>query len=189
MPVGDYTKDEICAIAEEAGLMVAHKKDSMEICFIPDDDYAGFIDRECNGQVPPPGNFVSTDGKILGRHKGITHYTIGQQKGLGIAFGYPVFVTEIRPDTNEVVIGENKDVFTDTLYAGNLNFMAIEALKEPMRARGKIRYSHEGADCTIRMIDNNTLECKFDEPQRAVTPGQALVLYDGEYVLGGGTII
>ena len=189
MPVGDYTKDEIRAIAEEAGLMVAHKKDSMEICFIPDDDYAGFIDRECNGQVPPPGNFVSTDGKILGRHKGITHYTIGQRKGLGIAFGYPVFVTEIRPDTNEVVIGENKDVFTDTLYAGNLNFMAIEALKEPMRARGKIRYSHEGADCTIRMIDDNTLECKFDKPQRAVTPGQALVLYDGEYVLGGGTII
>ena len=111
MPVGDYTKDEICAIAEETGLMVAHKKDSMEICFIPDDDYAGFIDRECNGQVPPPGNFVSTDGKILGRHKGITHYTIGQQKGLGIAFGYPVFVTEIRPDTNEVVLGTNEDVY------------------------------------------------------------------------------
>ena len=112
MPVGDYHKDEIRQIAEEIGLMVAHKKDSMEICFIPDDDYAGFIDKECGKLVPPPGNFVSTDGKILGRHKGITHYTVGQRKGLGIALGYPVFVTEIRPETNEVVLGSNEDVFT-----------------------------------------------------------------------------
>ena len=97
------------------GLMVAHKKDSMEICFIPDDDYAGFIDKECGNLVPPPGNFVSKDGKILGRHKGITHYTVGQRKGLGIALGYPVFVTEIRPETNEVVLGSNEDVFTTEL--------------------------------------------------------------------------
>ena len=188
MPVGEYSKDQIRVIAEKIGLPTAHKKDSQEICFVDDNDYAGFIDGYGQGKVPE-GNFVDKDGKVLGRHKGITRYTIGQRKGLGLAMGHPVFVVAVRPDTNEVVIGENKDVFTDTLYAGNLNFMAIEALKEPMRARGKIRYSHEGADCTIRMIDDNTLECKFDEPQRAVTPGQALVLYDGEYVLGGGTII
>ena len=125
MPVGDYHKDEIRQIAEEIGLMVAHKKDSMEICFIPDDDYAGFIDKECGNLVPPPGNFVSKDGKILGRHKGITHYTVGQRKGLGIALGYPVFVTEIRPETNEVVLGSNEDVFTTELYADHVNFLSI----------------------------------------------------------------
>ena len=188
MPVGDYTKDEIRKIAADNYLMVANKPDSMEICFVPDNDYAGYIERTTDYKSVP-GNFVDVDGSVIGKHNGIIHYTVGQRKGLGLAMGHPVFVVAVRPDTNEVVIGENKDVFTDTLYAGNLNFMAIEALKEPMRARGKIRYSHEGADCTIRMIDDNTLECKFDEPQRAVTPGQALVLYDGEYVLGGGTII
>ena len=188
MPVGDYTKDEIRKIAADNYLMVANKPDSMEICFVPDNDYAGYIERTTDYKSVP-GNFVDVDGNVIGKHNGIIHYTVGQRKGLGLAMGHPVFVVAVRPDTNEVVIGENKDVFTDTLYAGNLNFMAIEALKEPMRARGKIRYSHEGADCTIRMIDNNTLECKFDKPQRAVTPGQALVLYDGEYVLGGGTII
>ena len=188
MPVGDYTKDEIRKIAADNYLMVANKPDSMEICFVPDNDYAGYIERTTDYKSVP-GNFVDVDGNVIGKHNGIIHYTVGQRKGLGLAMGHPVFVVAVRPDTNEVVIGENKDVFTDTLYAGNLNFMAIEALKEPMRARGKIRYSHEGADCTIRMIDDNTLECKFDKPQRAVTPGQALVLYDGEYVLGGGTII
>ena len=188
MPVGDYTKDEIRKIAADNYLMVANKPDSMEICFVPDNDYAGYIERTTDYKSVP-GNFVDVDGNVIGKHNGIIHYTVGQRKGLGLAMGHPVFVVAVRPDTNEVVIGESKDVFTDTLYAGNLNFMAIEALKEPMRARGKIRYSHEGADCTIRMIDDNTLECKFDEPQRAVTPGQALVLYDGEYVLGGGTII
>ena len=103
--------------------------------------------------------------------------------------GHPVFVTEIRPDTNEVVIGENADVFASKLYANKLNFMAAEAFTGDVRAKAKIRYSHAGADCTVRMINEDTLECVFDEPQRAVTPGQALVLYDGEYVLGGGTII
>jgi len=180
MPVGDYTKDEIRKIAADNYLMVANKPDSMEICFVPDNDYAGYIERTTDYKSVP-GNFVDVDGNVIGKHNGIIHYTVGQRKGLGLAMGHPVFVVAVRPDTNEVVIGESKDVFTDTLYAGNLNFMAIEALKEPMRARGKIRYSHEGADCTIRMIDDNTLECKFDEPQRAVTPGQALVLYDGEY--------
>ena len=188
MPVGDYTKDEICAIAEETGLMVAHKKDSMVICFIPDDDYAGFIDRECNGQVPPPGNFVSTDGKILGRHKGITHYTIGQQKGLGIAFGYPVFVTEIRPDTNEVVLGTNEDVFTNELYADHINFMSVSDIKGTMEFKAKIRYSHSGSMCKVTRVGEDRIHCEFEEPVRAVTPGQAVVLYDGDYVAGGGII-
>lgn len=188
MPVGDYTKDQIRKIAEDNYLMVAHKPDSMEICFIPDNDYAGYIEKSTDYKSVP-GNFVDVNGKVIGKHNGIIHYTVGQRKGLGLAMGHPVFVVAIRPETNEVVIGENDDVFSKTLYAKNINFMSIDKLEGSMRARGKIRYSHNGADCTIRMIDNDTLECVFDEPQRAVTPGQALVLYDGEYVLGGGVII
>ena len=188
MPVGDYNKDEIRAIAEKIGIQVAHKPDSMEICFVPDNDYAGFITRE-TGYVSGPGNFVDLHGNILGTHKGIIHYTVGQRKGLGLAMGHPVFVVAIRPETNEVVIGENDDVFSTKLYANNINLMSVDKIEEPIRARAKIRYSHEGADCTIRMADDGLLECVFDEKQRAVTPGQALVIYDGDYVLGGGTII
>lgn len=188
MPVGDYNKDEIRAIAEKIGIQVAHKPDSMEICFVPDNDYAGFITRE-TGYVSRPGNFVDLHGNILGTHKGIIHYTVGQRKGLGLAMGHPVFVVAIRPETNEIVIGENDDVFSTKLYANNINLMSVDKIEEPIRARAKIRYSHEGADCTIRMADDGLLECVFDEKQRAVTPGQALVIYDGDYVLGGGTII
>lgn len=188
MPVGAYTKDEIRGIAEEIGLMVAHKKDSQEICFIPDNDYARFIDRECGGQVPPPGKFVSIDGEVLGTHKGITHYTVGQRKGLGIALGYPVFVTEIRPETNEVVLGSNDDVFTDKLYANQLNFMAIPDIADEMELTAKIRYSHAGTRCKVRRTGEDEICCEFLEPVRAVTPGQAVVLYDGDYVAGGGII-
>lgn len=189
MPVGAYHKDEIRKIAEEIGLMVAHKKDSQEICFISDNDYAGFIDRECGDQVPPPGNFVLTDGTVVGKHKGITHYTIGQRKGLGIAFGHPVFVTEIRPETNEVVLGENRDVFTYELDADHINFMSIPDIQDEMLLKAKIRYSHSGSTCKVTRTGEDTIHCEFLEPVRAVTPGQAVVLYDGEYVAGGGTIL
>lgn len=189
MPVGAYTKDEIRKIAEEIGLMVAHKKDSQEICFIPDNDYAGFIDRECGKQVPPPGNFVSAAGEILGMHKGITHYTVGQRKGLGIALGYPVFVTEIRPETNEVVLGSNEDVFTTELFADHLNFMSLPDIKDGTVLKAKIRYSHEGSLCKVTRTGEDEIHCSFLEPVRAVTPGQAVVLYDGDYVAGGGIII
>lgn len=189
MPVGDYSKDEIRAIAEKIGLRTANKPDSQEICFIPDNDYARFIDREAAGSVPPPGNFVLTDGTVIGQHKGITHYTIGQRKGLGIALGRPVFVTEIRPDTNEVVIGSNEEVFGTTVYARNLNFMSIPDLEGELEVIGKIRYSHKGAPCTIRKIEADKVVCQFHEPVRAITPGQAVVFYDGDIVVGGGTII
>ena len=189
MPVGEYTKDEIRAIAEKIGLAVAHKRDSQEICFIPDNDYAGFIDRECEGQVPPPGNFVTADGTVLGKHRGITHYTIGQRKGLGIALGYPVFVTEIRPETNEVVLGEDAEVYTDRLYAGQLNFMSLPDIPEEAGLMAKIRYSDMGSPCVVRRTGEDEICCEFEKPVRAVTPGQAVVLYDGDYVAGGGTIL
>lgn len=188
MPIGDYTKDQIRAIADDIGIMVAHKPDSMEICFVPDNDYAGYIQRE-TGYNSVPGNFVDLEGNVIGKHNGIIHYTVGQRKGLGLAMGHPVFVVAIRPETNEVVIGDDKDVYSGKLYANKLNFMSIEKLTEPMHVLGKIRYSHAGAGCTIRMVDDNLLECVFDELQRAITPGQALVLYDGDNVLGGGVII
>lgn len=189
MPVGDYTKDEIRVIAERIGLAVAHKRDSQEICFIPDNDYAGFIDRERGEQVPPPGNFVSVDGTVLGKHKGITHYTVGQRKRLGIALGHPVFVAAIRPETNEVVLGEDQDVYTDRLYADKLNFMALPDITEPVMLQAKIRYSHAGSPCRVVRTGKDEICCEFLEPVRAVTPGQAVVLYDGEYVAGGGSIV
>ena len=188
MPVGEYSKEEIRAIAEKIHLKVASKPDSQDICFVPDGDYAEFIRRESKKEVPE-GNFVSTDGKILGRHKGITHYTVGQRKGLGLSLGHPAFVLEIRPETNEVVIGTNEESMTRFVKANRLNFMAVEDIEGEMRALGKIRYNHKGAPCTVKRTGEDEILCTFDEPVRAVTPGQALVLYDGDYVLGGGTII
>jgi len=188
MPVGAYTKDRIRQIADDIGLPIAHKPDSQDICFIPDGDYASFIDEEC-GKVIPEGNFVSVDGKILGRHKGITHYTVGQRKGLGLSLGHPAFVLEIRPDTNEVVIGTNEDSMTNEVRADQLNFMSVDNIEGERRAFAKIRYNHKGAWCTVKRTGEDEILCVFDEAQRAVTPGQALVLYDGDYVLGGGTII
>lgn len=141
MPVGSYHKEEIRDMAERLGLPVAHKPDSQEICFIPDHDYASFIE-EYTGRELPPGNFVDLDGNVLGRHRGITHYTVGQRKGLNLSMGRPVFVVEIRPDTNEVVIGDNNDVFTNVLRCDKLNWMAVDGLHgKSMEVTAKIRYS------------------------------------------------
>ena len=189
MPVGAYCKEEIRAIAEQLNLPVAHKRDSQEICFIPDHDYASFI-GQYTGEEMPPGNFVDLEGTILGRHKGISHYTIGQRKGLNLSMGHPVFVVEIRPETNEVVIGNGDDVFTDVVTCNKLNWMAVEGLDGgELEVIGKIRYSHRGAPCTIRQTGEDEVECKFHEPVRAATPGQAVVFYKDDYVVGGGTIL
>lgn len=188
MPLGRYTKEEVRQMARKYGLPVAHKPDSQEICFVPDNDYAGFIDRETEGRVPPPGNFVTKNGEVLGRHRGITHYTVGQRKGLGLSMGHPVFVLEIRPDTNEVVIGENEDVFTKELVCDQLNRMAVEEFRDGDRFLAKIRYGHRGTFCRIERTGEDSLHCVFEEPVRAVTPGQAVVFYKDRYVAGGGTI-
>ena len=188
MPVGDYTKEEIREFADKIGLSVANKPDSQEICFIPDHDYAAYIEREAGEKVPGAGNFVDKDGNILGTHKGITHYTIGQRKGLNLAFGHPVFVTKICPQTNEVVLGTNEDVFTTSLVCDKVNYMGMEKLTEPRRVLAKIRYAHRGQFCTI-VPEKDRIRCEFEEPVRAVTPGQAVVFYEDEYVLGGGTIL
>ena len=134
------------------------------------------------------GNFVTRKGDIVGEHKGIVHYTVGQRKGLGLSMGHPVFVLEIRPETNEVVIGTYEESLVDTLVADQINFMSISDLTKPGRVLAKIRYNHPGAWCTVEKTGVDEITCRFEEPQRAVTPGQAVVLYDGDYVLGGGTI-
>ena len=187
MPVGAYTKEQIRGFAGELGLSVAGKPDSQEICFVPDRDYARFIEEHA-GEKIPEGNFVWKDGTVIGRHRGITHYTIGQRKGLGLSMGRPVVVTKICPDTGDVVVGEESDVYRRTLRAGRMNWMAVERPEEEARFLAKIRYNHRGAMCTVRSTGPDEVECVFDEPVRAVTPGQAVVFYDGIYVAGGGTI-
>ena len=149
MPVGAYTKDEIRQIAEKIGLPVAHKKDSQEICFIPDKDYGKYIRESGMGEIRE-GNYVDAEGKVLGRHKGIIHYTIGQRKGLNISLGHPAFVQEIRPQTNEVVLGSNEELFTHIVHASHLNFMAVEDITKEVEAFGKIRYNHRGGTCRVK---------------------------------------
>ena len=132
---------------------------------------------------------MTTSGEVLGQHKGIIHYTVGQRKGLNLAMGHPVFVTQLRPKTNEVVIGEAEEVWTDTLVCDDLNFMAVEDMTEPVEVTAKIRYSHAGEACTIEKMVDGKVKCSFHKPVRAVTPGQAVVFYMEDYVFGGGTII
>lgn len=187
MPVGEYEKERVRQIAEEVGLPVAHKPDSMEICFVPDGDYASYIEQ-ATGKPSVPGNFVDVGGHILGQHKGIIHYTVGQRKGLGLALGYPAFVVQIRPETNEVVIGSLEHNLSHHVYAREMNFMGEEMFDENAVYQGKIRYNHAGAACHIVRRADDLYECIFEEPQRGVTPGQALVLYRDGIVAGGGTI-
>ncbi|MCB5715016.1 tRNA 2-thiouridine(34) synthase MnmA [Lactonifactor longoviformis] len=189
MPVGAYTKEEIREMAKQLALPVANKPDSQEICFVPDNDYAKFIEDNTEKKIEE-GNFVTTSGEVVGRHRGITHYTIGQRKGLNLSMGHPVFVLEIRPDTNEVVIGNSEEVFASRLTCCNLNFMAMEELKagEEKEVTAKIRYNHKGSPCIIQRTGEDEITCSFPTPQRAITPGQAVVFYENEYVAGGGTI-
>lgn len=188
MPVGEYTKEEIRQIAAKLELPVADKPDSQDICFIPDNDYGRFLRDTVPNRLPKEGNFVLSDGTVVGRHKGVVYYTIGQRKGLNLAMGYPVFVKEIRMDTNEVVIGTNEEVFTKELRCNHLSHMACEKMEEGKRVKAKIRYSHAGSMCTLHYEDEDTLLVTFDEPVRAVTPGQAVVFYDNDYIYGGGRI-
>lgn len=188
MPVGEYHKEEIRKMAENLGLPIANKPDSQDICFVPDGDYAAFIEESTNQKILP-GNFVTSDGTVVGRHKGIIHYTVGQRKGLGLSLGHPVFVLEIRPETNEVVIGSHEESLSHFVRADQINFMSVSDLTGERRVWAKIRYNHKGAWCTVKKTGEDEILCTFDEPQRAITPGQAVVLYDDEYVLGGGTII
>lgn len=187
-PLGEYTKSEVREIALENDFVNAKKHESQDICFVPDGDYVAFMER-FRKKSYEPGEFVDLKGNVIGKHKGYVHYTIGQRKGLGIAMGHPVFVVDINPKENKVVIGESEDLFNDTLIADNINLISVPDLYEPRKIKAKIRYAMTEQEATVRQLDDNRIEVKFDKPQRAITKGQAVVLYDGEDVVGGGRII
>lgn len=190
LPLGGYTKTEIRALAEENSLVVAKKPDSQDICFVPDGDYAAFLERYAGG-CPPPGNFVDAAGHPLGRHKGIIHYTVGQRKNLGISLGRPAFVQRIDPQKNEVLLTtEEQDLFTRHVMAENVNFISIPALTGPLAVMAKIRYAHPMSPATLSPdAASGRVTVEFEEAQRAPAPGQAVVFYQGESVVGGGTIV
>ena len=187
MPLGGYTKPQARAMAEEAGLPVAHKPDSQEICFVENNDYAGFIEHY-TGTKAPEGDFLDKNGAIIGRHRGITHYTIGQRKKLGVAFGKPMYVTKIDTLHNEVTLGEEGSQYSSSLVAADLNFIPFDTLEKEIRAQAKVRYQAQPAQATLIPLPGGKVRVEFDTAQRAVTPGQAVVFYDGDLVLGGGTI-
>lgn len=187
MPDGAYPKSEIRKIAEKIGLVVANKPDSQDICFVPDGNYSEFINSNTDAVITE-GDFVDCEGNVIGRHKGITNYTIGQRKGLGIALGVPAYVTSIDKENNRVVIGSNEDLFKTHVIVKDYNPMGLGKITEEVRCYGKVRYNQTKAPCIIRP-KGEYIEAVFDEPQRAVTPGQAAVFYDDEYVVGGGVIV
>ena len=187
-PLGEMTKPDIRALAAEQGFETAHKSDSQDICFVPDGDYAGFMEAY-TGRVSEPGDFVDTDGRVLGRHKGIIHYTIGQRKGLGIALGEPVFVCAKDPVTRQVVLGKNRDLFTREVNLTHVNLLSVDTIDIPMAVTARIRSTHRGDAATVVMTGKDTALVTFDEPQRAACRGQSCVFYDGDIVVGGGIIV
>ncbi len=186
-PLGNLEKSEVRQIAESAGLVNSDKPDSQDICFVPDGDYVSFIKKFTETEVPE-GNFISTDGKILGKHRGIINYTVGQRKGLGISLGKPAYVVKKDIFTNTVTLGDEKDLYTKSLIAYDVNLISVAEITEPMRVTAKTRYSQHEQPAVVSYLGNGEYMVEFDEPQRAVTSGQAVVLYDGDIVVGGGTI-
>ncbi len=187
MPLGDYNKEQVREIARELGLRTANKPESQEICFVEDNNYGRFI-NERRGDEIKPGMFVDVRGNKLGNHKGIAHYTVGQRKGLGISIGKPLYVVEIIPEKNLVVLGDETEVFGRELRASQMNYIAFEKLEEPIDVKAKIRYSAREADAKVIPMGNKRVRVVFEEPQRAITPGQAVVFYQGDVLVGGGTI-
>ncbi|NLX70575.1 MAG: tRNA 2-thiouridine(34) synthase MnmA [Clostridiales bacterium] len=187
MPLGNYTKEQVREIAEKSGLVTANKPDSQEICFVKDDDYAGFVQDRASGPVAP-GYFVDTQGNVLGKHKGIIHYTIGQRKGLGISLGHPMYVVDIDPENNTVILGRDHEVYSREMLVDDVNLISVTSIDSPIRASVKIRYTAKEAPATIYPYEDDTLRVVFDEPQRAITPGQAAVIYQDDLVVGGGII-
>ena len=187
-PLGPLSKEEVRVIADEHQFVTAHKKDSQDICFIKNGDYVSFL-NQYTGKKYPAGDFVDVEGKVLGKHEGVVSYTIGQRKGLGIALGKPAYVVEKNAADNTVTLGSNEDLMTTQLIADQFNWISVDELKEPMRIYAKTRSTQKEQPATAYPVADGKVRVVFDEQQRAVTPGQSVVLYDGDYVVGGGIII
>lgn len=186
-PLGNLTKSEARRIAEEQGFCNAHRRDSQDICFVPNGDYASLIER-LTDKTFPKGNFVDADGRVLGEHQGLIRYTVGQRKGLGLAFGKPTYVCKKNVADNTIVLGSNEDLFSRELTAHDVNLISCDAIHVPMRVEAKARYTAKPAWATVEQIAPDRIRVVFDEPQRAISAGQSVVLYDGDTVVGGGII-
>ena len=187
-PLGELTKEEVRRIAEEQGFVTARKKDSQDICFVPDGDYVSFMESH-TGKTYPSGNYLDLSGKVVGTHQGAVCYTIGQRKGLGIALGAPVYVCQKDMQANTVTVGPNEALFSNALRAEDMVFFPFPALTEPMAVTVKIRHSQYEQEAVVYPEGDGSVRVEFTQPQRAVTPGQAVVLYQGDLVIGGGTIV
>ena len=188
-PLENFTdKADVRKIAEEYELNVAHKKDSQEVCFIPDNDYGNFLEKNLV-RLPSKGNIVLKDGTILGKHKGLIYYTVGQRKGLGVSYKEPLYVVKLDKNKNEVIVGTEKDLYTNELYANELNFLLDIDLTKKIEVMAKVRYRAKEAKATLELQEDGIAKVTFEEPQRAITPGQSVVFYIDDVVLGGGKII
>jgi len=186
-PLGDLTKPEVRAIAEAQGFVNARKPDSQDICFVPDGDYARVIQLR-TGIVPTPGDFLDETGRVLGRHRGIIHYTVGQRRGLGLSFDQPYYVVRIDPAANTVTLGPKSSLFSRTALVPQFHWISGQAPASPIRCAAKIRYRHPEQPCLLTPLPEGGVRLDFEEPQRAITPGQSAVVYDGDTVLGGGEL-
>ncbi len=187
LPLGELSKPEIRRMGADHGFVIAHKSDSQDICFVPDGDYASFIEKEL-GYTYPQGDYVDEDGNILGTHKGIIHYTVGQRKGLGISMGRHIFVTHKDAETNRVTLADEDRLFTSKVVIKNVNLIPFDSFEGQLRCATKLRYRHTAAPCTAEITGEDEITLLFDEPQRAPAKGQSAVIYDGDLVLGGGII-
>ena len=186
-PLGNMTKEQVRNVAESEGFVTAKKKDSQDICFIPDGDYRSFLERY-TGKDYPAGDYLDLSGKVVGKHSGAVGYTIGQRKGLGIALGEPAYVCSKDMAANTVTVGPDAALFSKSLIAEDMNWIAVENLTEPLRCKARIRYRHTEQPATVYPLPDGKVKVEFDEPQRAITPGQTVVLYDNDTVIAGGTI-
>jgi len=186
-PLGNLRKSEVRRIAESNGFINAHKHDSQDICFVRDGDYAGFIEQY-TGQSFASGSFVNKNGNVLGTHNGIIRYTIGQRKGLGISSSEPMYICDILPEDNKIVLGNEQELYSKTLTATQINLISYDRINSPLRVKAKIRYRHKEQCATVEQLGEDQIHVEFDIPQRAITKGQSVVLYDGDYVIGGGII-
>ena len=187
LPLGEFTKEEIRKIAAEEGFINANKGDSQDICFVPDGDYAAFIKRETEYESKE-GDYLDINGNVIGKHKGVIHYTIGQRKGLGISMGRHIFVSAKDPISNTVTLADEEYIFSDKVILKNINLISVEKITEPLRVEAKLRYKQRPAKCTAIQTGDDEITLIFDEKQRAPAKGQSAVIYDGEYVVGGGII-